>query len=217
LRFEGTCEYLDDLVALIDAPLLVNLAITFFHQLTFETRQLTQFINRAPNFRKHNKAELFFSDREASVTLLQTFERRLELGISCRQSGWQLSSLAQFCNSSLHEALIPAVEHLYIFENRLSRVHWQDDIESSQWMEVLRPFIAVKGLYISQEFVPRIAPALQELVAGERVTEVLPALQTLVSEEPLPSGPVQETIGQLVAARHLAGHPITVSQEWPND
>ena len=34
---------------------------------------------------------------------------------------------------------------------------------------------AVKGLYISEEFRPRIAPTLKELV-GERVTEVLPDL-----------------------------------------
>ena len=96
-------------------------------------------------------------------------------------------------------------------ESGSSQLHWQDDIENSQWLELLHPFTAVKDLYISQEFTPRIAPALQELV-GERVTEVLPALQTLFLEEPLPSGPVQETIGQFVAARQLAGHPIAVSR-----
>ena len=66
------------------------------------------------------------------------------------------------------------------------------------------------GLYISQEFAPRIGPVLQEL-AGEGVTEVLPALRTLFLEGLPPSGPVLETIGQFVAARKLAGHPISVS------
>jgi hypothetical protein len=56
---------------------------------------------------------------------------------------------------------------------------------------------------------PHIAAALKELV-GERVTEVLPALQTLVLEEPLPSGPVRETIERFVAARQLAGRPIVI-------
>jgi hypothetical protein len=208
LGFKGACEYLEDLVALIDTPLLDDLAITFFHQLIFETPQLSQFINRTPNFRTRDKAQLFFSDREASVTLLQTFERRLELGISCRQSDWQLSSLAQICSWSLPQALIPALEHLYIFEGR--HWHWQGDIEDSQWLELFHPFTAVKDLYISREFAPFVAPALQELV-GERATEVLPILQTLFLEETLSSGPVQEAIGQFVAARELTGHPITVS------
>ena len=89
-------------------------------------------------------------------------------------------------------------------------MHWQDDIENSQWMELLHSFTAVKGLYIYQYFAPLIAPALQELV-GEGVTEVLPALRTFFLEKTLPSRPVQEGIRQFVAARQLAGHPITVS------
>jgi hypothetical protein len=217
LRFKGASEYLEDLVAQIDAPLLGTLDITFFHQLIFETPRLIQFFSRTPKLQTHDKAQVFFSDQDVSIILPQAFDRRVDLGISCRQSGWQLSSLAQVCSSSVHQTLFPALEYLHIVEDRFSRVNWQDDVESSQWLELLYPFTSVKRLYISREFVPRIAPALQELVAGERVTEVLPALQTLVLEEPLPSGPVQETVGQFVAARQLAGHPVTVSQEWPGD
>jgi hypothetical protein len=55
---------------------------------------------------------------------------------------------------------------------------------------------------------------VRELVE-ERVTEVLPALQTFFLE-PLPSGHVQESIGQFVAARRLAGRPIVVSR-WDSD
>jgi hypothetical protein len=67
------------------------------------------------------------------------------------------------------------VEHLYI-EAYLDL--WEDDIEKSQWLELLHPFTAVKDLHISQVLTPQIAHALQELV-GERVTEVLPALHGL--------------------------------------
>ena len=110
----------------------------------------------------------------------------------------------------LPQALIPTVKSLYI-QSRFLQLHWQDDIESSQWLELFYPFTAVKDLYLFREFVPRIAPVLQELV-GERVTEVLPALQNLFLEEPLPSGHVQEIIGQFVDARQLAGHPIAISR-----
>jgi hypothetical protein len=77
------------------------------------------------------------------------------------------------------------------------------------------PFIAVKGLYISSEFMPHIAHALQEL-AGERAIEVLPALRSLYLEEPLLSGAVQEAIGQFVVARQLSGQRIAVSR-WERE
>jgi hypothetical protein len=62
----------------------------------------------------------------------------------------------------------------------------------------------VKDLYLSQNFVPRIVPTLQELVK-ERVIEVLPALRYLFLKKLHPSGTVQEE------ARKLAEHPIAVS------
>jgi hypothetical protein len=210
LWFNGVSEYLEDLVVRIDAPLLDKLTITFFHQLLFDTPRLGQFIARTPNFKTHDEARVLFSDWGVGVTLPQKLNRKLEVHILCKQPDWQLSSLAQVFSSSFPRDLIPAVEHLYILEDILSRPPWQDGIESSQWLELLHPFIAVKGLYLSQELPPLIAPTLQELV-GERATEVLPALQTLFLTETLPSGPVPETIGKFVAERELAGYPITLS------
>ena len=127
LGFKGVNEYLEDLVARIDAPLLDKLTITFFHQLIFDTPQLTQFISRTPKFKAHDEARVVFSNWDVTVTLPQTFDGELKLGISCRQSDWQLSSLAQVCSSSFPQALIPTVEHLYIqsesWQLRLARRH----------------------------------------------------------------------------------------------
>ena len=204
-EFKGAGEYLDDFVARIDAPLLDNLHINFFHQLILDTPQLTQFISRTPML--YDETHVEFSDRRVWVS---TADEALTLEISCRQSDWQFSSLAQVCGS----VFTPAIEYLYIREDREYPPSWQDDIETDQWLELLHRLTAVKDLYISQEFTPRIAPTLQELVGG-RVTEVLPALQTLFLEEAPPPGPVQETIEKFVAARQLAGHPIAVSLwEW---
>ena len=208
LWFTGVSEYLDDFVARIDAPLLKKLRMSFFHQLIFDIPQLTQFIGRAPEFKAHDKLHVSFDKEFVSVRLPRTFVEELDYLISCKPSDWQLSSMAQLCSSFFPQALLPALEHLYILDYRLD---WQDDIENSQWLEVLHPFAAVKDFYISSTLIPLIAPALQELV-GERVMEVLPALQTLFLGEPLPSGPVQESIGQFVASRQLAGHPIVVSR-----
>jgi hypothetical protein len=209
-RFAGVSEYLEDLVARIDAPLLDFFFITFFHQLIFDNPQLVQFYARTPNIQPAVEAGIVFFNDKVLITSPSTYPRNIEWRISCNQSDWQLSSLAQVCSSSLPEAFIPTVERLYIYENEYNRPRWQDDIEDSQWLEVLQPFTALKDLHLSREFLPRIAPAFQEL-AGERVTEVLPALQSLFLEELHPSGPVWEAIEKFVAARQLAGHPIAVS------
>jgi hypothetical protein len=211
-RFAGVSEYLEDFVARIDAPLLDDLRITFFHQLIFDTPQLVQFFARTPNIQPAVEARIDFFNRKVEITSPSTYPGKIELGVSCSQSDWQLSSLAQVCSSPLPEAFIPKVERLYIYdyENEYGRLRWQDDIEDSQWLEVLQPFTALKDLYVSTEFLPRFAPVFQEL-AGERVTEVLPALQSLFLEELHPSGPVWEAIEKFVAARQLAGRPIAVS------
>jgi len=114
--------------------------------------------------------------------------------------------MTQMCSSSFPRRLISTVENLYIKEPGLV-----PNTKGGQWLEVLQPFTAVKTLYVSKEFTPRIAPALQELV-GERATEVLPALQTLFLTNLSLSGPVQDAIDQFVAARQLAGHPVAVSR-----
>ena len=211
LCLHGVSEYVEDFVARIDAPLLNDLKITFFHRLVFDTPQLALFISRTPRFSTHDKLEAqarFPSYFNPSFT---TFDRRLSLAISCRKFDWQLSSLAQVCQSSFPQALISTVETLYICQDRFSRDDFHDyNIESSQWLEFLRPFTAVKHLYILPEFTPGIATALQGLVV-ETVTEVLPALQTFFLGT-LPSEPIQEAIEKFAAARQPFSHSITVSR-----
>ena len=204
-EFQGVSEYLDDLVSRIEAPLLDYFRITFFHQLIFDTPQLTQFISRTPKFKACDHALVHF--RNWSVRL-STIDEALGLQILCLQSEWQLSSLAQVCGS----IFIPAIEHLDIREDQVYSPSWQDDIETGQWLELLDRLTAVKDLHISREFLRRIAPTLQELVGG-RVIEVLPALQTIFIDEEFPWG-AQQTINKFVAAREIAGHPIQVAASY---
>jgi hypothetical protein len=200
-------------VARIDAPRLFKLDITFFNDLEFDTPQYIQFIHRTPSLGSLKKARVFFKIDAAGVVLTQTSGHgRLTVGIECRESDWQVSSLEQVCTSSL--LLLSTLEDLYIYEHPNLRPYWQDDVENMQWLELLRPFSTVKNLYLSKEFAPRILPALQEVVGG-RTTEVLPTLQNIFLEEPPPSGPVQEAIGQFVASRQVTSHPIAVSR-WDN-
>ena len=61
LHIKGASEYLDDHVARIDAPMLDNLEITFFHQLIFDTPHLTQFISHTSKFKSPGEMRVVFS------------------------------------------------------------------------------------------------------------------------------------------------------------
>ena len=217
LRFKGVSDYLEDFVARIDAPMLDHLDITFFHQLIFDTPKIPQFISRTPNLKSHDEACVIVSDSGVRIAPVRPFVRglRVDLEISCRQSDWQLSSFAQACRSSLPQTFISSLETLYIREDGYPRPSWQDDTENAQWLELLRPFTAVKNLYFSKEFTSRIAPVLEELV-GERGVEIMPALQGLFLEDVNLAGRVREAIGRFVAARQLTGHPIAISN-WDKE
>ena len=208
LYFTGVSEYLEDLLARIDSPLLDRLEIAFFHQLIFDTPQLIQFITRTPTLHV-DRARVDFTNLHVRVTFQTTSSsHHLTLAILCRKPEWQLSSMAQICTSFVPRLMVGL---LSIRERSRSKLEWQDDIEYNQWLELLRPFTGVKDLYLSKEFAPRIAPSLQGLIGGG-TTEVLPVLQSLFLEELRLSGAVEEAIGKFVAARQLSNHPVTVSQ-----
>jgi hypothetical protein len=209
--FEGVTAYLEGLVTFIDAPQLKTLNITFVNQIDFVCPQLAQFINCTPTLRERDEAHVQFDDSGAVVKLrYQTSKSNLHdllIYIPCRVPDLQLSSIGQACNSSFHP--ISTVKDLYI-EHQCRLQDWKNAIENGLWLELLLPFTAVKNLYLSNEFAPGIAAALQGLVES-RITEVLPSLQNIFVEGPEPSGPFQESIGQFVAARQLSGHPIAIS------
>ena len=105
------------------------------------------------------------------------------------------------------------VESLYVYENQYMQLDWEDEIrvEITEWLDLLRPYTAVKNLYLSEVFGPGIVRAMQGSVE-ERTTVVLPTLQTVFLEGLQPSGgPVQEDIGLFVAARQLSGYPCACS------
>jgi hypothetical protein len=199
-------------VARIDTPLLDNAMITFFNQLVFEMPRLSQFIDRANKFKGFDQAHVLFQHRYVQVRLSSkaaTVDHgTIKLRISCQESDWQLSSLSQVCNWSLPP--YSTIERLDIREDRRWKTHWQDDLDNTQWMELFRPFHAVKNLFLSKELVLRVALALQEPFGAE----VLPALQKIFSDGPEPLGLAQEAIERFTTARRFSGHEVTVIHGW---
>ena len=71
LSFQGVSEYLEDLVARIDAPLFNLILIQFFDEPVFDAVQLVQFIRRTPAFKasKEVRVCLFHSKVEVKVSI----------------------------------------------------------------------------------------------------------------------------------------------------
>ena len=208
LRIIGVSEYLEDLVAHFDAPLLDNLDITItsWDHIMFDTPQLLQFISRAPKLKSYDEARITFCDIWATIALSGGDNPGLQWEIPYGRSDWQPSLLVHIC-TSLPQALTLKLEHLYILENEYEYPFWVNDMENIQRLELFHPFTTVKNLYLSQEFVP-----LMQGLVGERVTEVLPNLQGIFLVEDLEKpGFVPETIQQFIAARQLSSCPIAIS------
>ena len=212
-RFKGVTDYLEEFVTRIDIPQLDEIDITFFSRIDFDCCRLAQFINRTPTLsRAYYRAHVQFYDSVVTVTLRyqksdsETGSGYLPIGILFEEPNMQLSAIEQVCNSSFHA--LTTVEDLYI-EHR----YWglvlknHDSIDETQWLRLLRPFTAVKNLYISREFALGIAADLKELIGG-RITEVLPSLQNIFIR---PWEPIQNYFEQFIAARRHSDHPIAIS------
>jgi hypothetical protein len=210
LRFQGVTEYLEDLVAQIDIPLLADTDITFFNQLVFDISHFPKFLCRAEKYAVLDQADIVLYTRHISVTLSSksgtVHPTTLTLRISCSKFDWQLSSLAQVCDLTL--STLSNLDRLHIRESPYLPPDWQDDIKSTQWLELFQPFTTVKDLHLSEEVASRVTPALQELT-GDRVADMLPGLQNLFMVGLQPSEPIQ-AIGQFISARELSGYPVAL-------
>src|SRR5712671_2299282 len=210
--FNGVQKYLEYLLARIETPLLDYIAVTFSMDFNFDLPQLQRLIGHTEVFKTFNHAELVIGHLIRLDLYPKTravyHHQLLGLAISCGdlELDRKLSSLAQVYSSSFFP-LISAVEELKIVD--YLSPDWEDDMENTQWLELLGPFTALKNLYLSNDIASHVFSALLDF-SVERVTEVLPALQSLfIYPEYLLEGP-QEPIKIFVTTRRRAGRPVSV-------
>ena len=199
-------SYLEEVVSQIDAP-LDCIDVTLFNQPVFDIPLLRDFISRTKIFNAPHRADTSFSNGNASISLFRQKRdidfKVLELTIFYDDNS-HLSSRLRSCSSFLLPLL--SLERLSIYD--LPSGRWQE-VENTHWMELLRPFIAVKDLVLNEPTILSIASVLQELVE-DQVADILPALQNIFLEGFESSGPVPEGIGKFIAARELSGRTVIV-------
>src|SRR5712671_3040086 len=212
LLFGGVSEYLEDLLARIDAPLLYDLYIIFSEDSNFDVPQLGRLIGLAEDFKAFDHTVvsfLYFSIMlDFKTEAVDHLRRRLVIEINCTELDMQLSSLAQLCSSSF--PLISAFEGLKITEYK-HPLSWKDDTDDTRWMELLNPFTAVKDLYLMDQIARHVCGALREL-SRERVTEVLPSLRNVFVDgsRSFELEQIEEAMRPFVAARQLSGHLVAI-------
>ena len=213
--FKGDCEYLEDIVGRMDAPVLDMVTITFFNQLVFNTPLLRDFFSRSV-FQEPHRADVTFHEPCINLTFFRregtTDRRMLSVGISSSVLEWQISSLAQFCSTCL--PLLPTLECLVM--HRLgSRPEISDDMDIAPWSELLHSFVTVKDLVLSHDLIQFTLHILRR-ITGEGVPEVLPALRHVLGRfSETWSGPVyarvQEVTTEFVTTRQLSGRPVVLN------
>ncbi|KAH9971501.1 hypothetical protein BGW80DRAFT_1460462 [Lactifluus volemus] len=205
--FRGVSEYVEDLMAQIDAPLLHRLEILFSNQLVFDIQQVPRFIGHAPALTMpYNSANIRIYADHVEMTFWarsrSSINESLSFKILCRAVDWQVSSVAQICNQL--SFILSSIDQLNI--DNIGSIQ-QVDMDDTQWLELLQPFTAVQTLQIlSDDIESLVVPALRGL-SGELATQVLPALEELQLSAYRAS---QRYNWPFIIARQRSDHPVIV-------
>jgi hypothetical protein len=213
-EFYGDNKYIEDLLAQIDIPLLHHLEITLFDETHFKVSQLNQFIGRTEKFKVLHRALLEFDrcsgDARFSLSEDPVDGTALVLPMSCiTYFDSQLPFLDALSSSSFSPLRHSSLERLDILTRYTPRLGYR--IDDIMWMELLRPFTAVKDLYLDNRSVLHLAPMLRVLTDG-RAADVLPALQRIFVQgyRKPEDAKAQGAIESFIAARQFSDHPVAV-------
>jgi hypothetical protein len=213
LRFWGAPEYMEDLVAQIDARSLEKLDILFSHQEVLEVSELAKFVGRADKLSLVHRAKVIVSRYSTSVELSPAQEwpkwvlgkKTFVIRSTFLEPVPRLSYLAQFCASFLPTPSPFERLDIHLPADRVQDARHDPD---PQWLELLRPFSTVKLLWLDDPVAPHVGRALGSLPA-ERVLGVLPALEAVfLPRECFES--MKEAISKFAHARQLSGHPVLI-------
>ena len=215
LKFCGVNEYLEDIVARIDTPVLEIIDLRFFNRPLFEIPHLSHFVRRTSQLGSPTRAKIHSSGGAVSLALIHqtgtaraiTIPGQLRLQITCRQFDWQLSALSQI--SSQLSPFLSGVGQLDV-RSFPTLASGHDDLDSARWSEVLRPFGGVERLRVFDELLLDIARALQQ-ASMEPGPELFPTLcELFVMGNSQEFSAVLEAISPFLSVRQLSGRPIAV-------
>ncbi|KAI9455515.1 hypothetical protein F5148DRAFT_1288216 [Russula earlei] len=195
LLFWGVHEYLEDLLAQIEAPPSQHTRRDVLHGPSL----------CPPTTPPADQSHKIVRDmRQSNCAHFQWWNPNFNFQKNRSDSGGLVAN--QVCGSSF--PLLSTLIQFDILDNA-SQSHWKDDMPTTPWLGLLAPFTSVNDLRLSDPAARHIYRVLEELVE-ERVTEFLPALRNIFVRNLWPSESVPKYIEGFVAARRLSGHPVAV-------
>lgn len=205
LDFHGASEYLEEFMARINSPALLKITIRLFNQIFFEIPQFCKFILRSNALGSPTWVIVTHSAESVSVLLILNGNEHCVLGTSCRRLDWQLSFVTEILTQL--SPLLSGVRSLTIQKG--DELPSMEDMDSTQWLELFRPFTHVTLVRVSEEqLVPSI---VQGLVTEGMATAVLPELFSLHLEGHSGTPSVVGAAKQFIATRKLSGHTVFLS------
>ncbi|KAH9029660.1 hypothetical protein EDB85DRAFT_1507787 [Lactarius pseudohatsudake] len=180
--FEGESAYLEAFLAQVDTPQVDWIHIRYTDDLDFRVTEFPKFIERSglkPS--RFGHAEIFFGGHVIwfyffHQTDLPTIAIRFLLD---DHSSGLIFDMARLLNQT--SAMLSEVVRLEIRIDS-STPYWRDDVggglsDGTEWLELFRPFKAVKKLHICEELAESITHALEGRTEAD--TRVLPALKSI--------------------------------------
>jgi hypothetical protein len=167
LVYRGFSAYLESVLARIRTPVIQDIDITFFNQLTLRIPGICTFVRDLEPFQP-TTARIDFAQTSAHIVLtvpsmaLQSSEPQsqspdISLSVSCARLDFQLSAMTQICSglsgAGLARAnLVLPVEELMLgfYQGELSE-DWrggEDGVDSSLWRTFLTPFRQTRTLRV---------------------------------------------------------------------
>jgi hypothetical protein len=212
--FGGVSAYLEGLLERITAPVLRSLDVTWFNQLTFAVPQLSQFLQTSQNFAFHT-FELAFRRYFVGFIASSHQENRnpLRLWIWCNHFDWQVVSAAQIIRTL--SPVLSVVENLTLIyhEHDLSP-EWHNEVDRTQWRELLSPFSNVKTLYVRNGLVGELSRSLCS-EDGEESLALFPNLQELQYSGG--GSNVRDAFTPFINERQTAGLPVRLTPILDDD
>jgi len=206
LMFRGVAVYLENLVAQINAPLLEQLIVTLFFEISFTLASLTQFIHTTGGLACISAKVLF--KRECVSIFTNNGEslssRSLTISVNCEHLDWQIDAVTQCCRAL--EQVLSAVEELTLdLDEDGMPSDWDDSVDSTLWHGLLLPFSGVKRLQIAPSLTCGLSDALKPDAAVLDL-DLLPELQQL--EVQLEVNDANKAFATFIETRELGGRPV---------
>ena len=204
LKYQGTSECLDEFLAIIDAPRLADIEITFFDETIFAPSNLPE--SQMEVKMSYRRSDIIFSEDSVSISLTRPASTSFKFQVFCEPFSRRLSSLTNFCTR--FSAFLPFVEDLRIcVRPTLSE---RNDSDREEWLKLIHTFGGTKLFHLAgnSDFITEIALALQSSET------VLPALHKLCIRKPvLHHAPLREAVVSFMHSRLLSCHFIGVEYE----